>query len=168
MTAAAQPQQTPRLQPLLFAELPQSLSEKALRRQKTARRRSDEDKGDAPAVDGFAPPPVIAAVVEPAAFSPAALSHAELRALLEALPDSKLAFVLLEAARDIKRRVMPTQADFDGDLPPDPNPALLRAAAAAAAELSGEDDAPAAVMRPEAKRGAKKTARPAAAREFID
>jgi hypothetical protein len=168
MTASAQPQQPPRLQPLLFAELPQSLSEKTLRRQKTAKRRSDNENVVVPVADDFLPPPPAFPRPEPAAFAPAALSHAELRALLEALPDSKLAFVLLEAARDIKRRVMPAEADFDGDTPPEPNLALLRAAAAAAAELSGEDDAPAAVMRPDAKRGGKKSSRPAPMAEFID
>jgi hypothetical protein len=169
MTASAQPQQPPRLQPLLFAELPQSLSEKTLRRQKTAKRRNDDENVVAPVADDFLPPPhPVFPKPEPAEFAPAALSHAELRALLEALPDSKLAFVLLEAARDIKRRVMPAEADFDGDTPPEPNPALLRAAAAAAAELSGEDDAPSAVMRPDAKRGGKKTSRPAPMAEFID
>jgi hypothetical protein len=166
MTAAAQPQQPPRLQPLLFTELPQSLSEKTLRRQKAGKRRSNDENVVAPITDDFLPPPP--QKTEAAEFTPAALSHAELRALLEALPDSKLAFVLLEAARDIKRRVMPAEADFDGDVPPEPNLALLRAAAAAAAELSGEDDAPAAVMRPDAKRGAKKSSRPVPATEFID
>jgi hypothetical protein len=168
MTASAQPQQPPRLQPLLFAELPQSLSEKTLRRQKTAKRRNDSENVVVPVADDFIPPPPAFPRSEPAEFAPAALSHAELRALLEALPDSKLAFVLLEAARDIKRRAMPAEADFDGDTPPEPNLALLRAAAAAAAELSGEDDAPAAVMRPDAKRGGKKSSRPAPMAEFVD
>lgn len=168
MTAFAQPQQPPRLQPLLFAELPQSLSEKALRRQKTAKRRSEDENVLAPVADDLLPPPPAFPRPEPAEFAPAALSHAELRALLEALPDSKLAFVLLEAARDIKRRLVPVETDFDDGVPPEPNLALLRAATAAAAELSGEDDAPATVMRPDVKRGGKKSARPAPMAEFID
>ena len=153
MTAFAQPPQPPRMQPLLFSELPESIDGK--RRRRAGRRRVEEGDAAAAALVAneiakqfVAPPP------SPAEFEPAALSHAELRALLEALPDSKLAFLLLEAARDVKRRVVaPGDIDMESDAPPDPNPALLRAAAAAAAELSGEDDAPPTVLRQDRRSG---------------
>ncbi|BAI72919.1 hypothetical protein AZL_022810 [Azospirillum sp. B510] len=83
-----------------------------------------------------APPP------PPPAFDPAALSNPELRALVQALPDQRLAHLLIEAARELKRRAAPDQGDTDGgdgDMPQEPNPTLLRAARQAVGELSGED-----------------------------
>lgn len=83
-----------------------------------------------------APPP------PPPAFDPAALSNPELRALVQALPDQRLAHLLIEAARELKRRAAPDGDDVDGDdgdIPREPNPALLRAARQAVGELSGED-----------------------------
>lgn len=82
-----------------------------------------------------APPP-------PPAFDPAALSNPELRALVQALPDQRLAHLLIEAARELKRRAAPDRGDTDGedgDGPMEPNPALLRAARQAVGELSGDD-----------------------------
>ena len=83
-----------------------------------------------------APPP------PPPAFDPAALSNPELRALVQALPDQRLAHLLIEAARELKRRAVPDRDDpdgDDGDTPQEPNPALLRAARQAVGELSGDD-----------------------------
>lgn len=83
-----------------------------------------------------APPP------PPPAFDPAALSNAELRALVQALPDQRLAHLLIEAARELKRRAVPDSGDTDGEDgegATEPNPALLRAARQAVGELSGED-----------------------------
>ena len=83
-----------------------------------------------------APPP------PPPAFDPAALSNPELRALVQALPDQRLAHLLIEAARELKRRAAPDRSDADGedgDVPMEPNPALLRAARQAVGELSGDD-----------------------------
>ena len=83
-----------------------------------------------------APPP------PPPAFDPAALSNPELRALVQALPDQRLAHLLIEAARELKRRAAPDRGDADGedgDVPMEPNPALLRAARQAVGELSGDD-----------------------------
>jgi hypothetical protein len=82
-----------------------------------------------------APPP-------PPAFDPAALSNPELRALVQALPDQRLAHLLIEAARELKRRAVPDHGDADGedgDVAMEPNPALLRAARQAVGELSGDD-----------------------------
>ena len=69
-----------------------------------------------------------------------------LRALVLALPDQKLAHLLIEAARELKRRAAPGAWDEDGDGdgdgeegPAEPNPLLLRAARQAVGELSGED-----------------------------
>lgn len=78
----------------------------------------------------------------PPAFDPAALSNPELRALVQALPDQRLAHLLIEAARELKRRAAPDRGDTDGedgDVPTEPNPALLRAARQAVGELSGDD-----------------------------
>lgn len=83
-----------------------------------------------------APPP------PPPAFDPAALSNPELRALVQALPDQRLAHLLIETARELKRRAAPDRTDADGDDadgPQEPNPALLRAARQAVGELSGDD-----------------------------
>jgi len=83
-----------------------------------------------------APPP------PPPAFDPAALSNPELRALVQSLPDQRLAHLLIEAARELKRRADPGSGDADGedgDGATEPNPALLRAARQAVGELSGED-----------------------------
>ncbi|MBY6260622.1 hypothetical protein EI613_01615 [Azospirillum sp. 412522] len=83
-----------------------------------------------------APPP------PPPAFDPAALSNPELRALVQALPDQRLAHLLIETARELKRRAAPDRSDTegeDGDSAPEPNPALLRAARQAVGELSGDD-----------------------------
>lgn len=83
-----------------------------------------------------APPP------PPPAFDPAALSNPELRALVQALPDQRLAHLLIEAARELKRRATPDRSDpdgDDGDMPQEPNQALLRAARQAVGELSGDD-----------------------------
>ncbi|PWC85371.1 hypothetical protein TSH100_15720 [Azospirillum sp. TSH100] len=87
----------------------------------------------------LAPP---APLPPPPAFDPAALSNPELRALVQALPDQRLAHLLIEAARELKRRAAPDPGDADGedgDVPMEPNPALLRAARQAVGELSGED-----------------------------
>lgn len=74
-----------------------------------------------------------------AAFDPAALTNPELRALVQALPDARLAHLLVEAARELKRRVAPDQWDEAEDGPFEPDRALLRAATQAVGELSGED-----------------------------
>lgn len=118
-------------QPMLFAELPEmARSGRAARRPRTAAGHASDAP---PPVIIYAPPP------EPPVFDPAALSNAEIRAMLEVLPDTRLAFLLGEAVRELKRRVLPP-AGSEAETPPAPNPALLRAATAAAAELSGEDD----------------------------
>ncbi|MFD1626745.1 hypothetical protein [Azospirillum griseum] len=75
----------------------------------------------------------------PPPFDPATLSNAEARALIHALPDHKLSHLLLEAARELKRRALPDNDPDDPDTDASPNPALLRAARQVAAELSGED-----------------------------
>lgn len=87
----------------------------------------------------LAPPPP---PPPPPAFDPAALSNPELRALVQALPDQRLAHLLIEAARELKRRAAPDRGDpdgDDGDMPQEPNQALLRAARQAVGELSGDD-----------------------------
>ncbi|MBP2300091.1 hypothetical protein [Azospirillum picis] len=91
----------------------------------------------------LAPPAPLPPPAPPPAFDPAALSNPELRALVQALPDQRLAHLLIEAARELKRRAAPAGEDGDGGEEDgdarEPNPALLRAARQAVGELSGED-----------------------------
>ncbi len=76
----------------------------------------------------------------PPPFDPAALSNPELRALVQALPDQKLSHLLIEAARELKRRALPDRDSDDPDAEAvEPNPVLLRAARQVVGELSGED-----------------------------
>ncbi|AWJ88802.1 hypothetical protein Sp245p_02895 [Azospirillum baldaniorum] len=143
-------------QPLLFDSLPETE-----RARKPARRSRASTVAAPVAVDVLredvpspsVPPPMTLALVPPppvpmaprADFDPAALTNAELRALAQALPDHKLAHLLIEAARELKRRAAPGAAsgaweeDEGEDGPSEPNPLLLRAARQAVGELSGED-----------------------------
>lgn len=78
----------------------------------------------------------------PPAFEPEALTNPELRALVQAIPDQRLAFLLVEAARELRRRVAPDrdeEADAEAGGAGGANPALLRAARQTVGELSGED-----------------------------
>ena len=77
----------------------------------------------------------------PPPFDPAALSNAELRAMVQGIPDLKLSYLLLEAARELKRRAVPDRTDEDEseDGRAEPNPVLLRAARQVVGELSGDD-----------------------------
>ena len=136
-------------QPLLFESLPETE-----RARKPARRTRAMTVAEPMAVDVVredvpppAPPPLTLSLVPPppvpmaprADFDPAALTNAELRALVQALPDQKLAHLLIEAARELKRRAAPGAWAEDGeDGPAEPNPLLLRAARQAVGELSGE------------------------------
>ncbi|NUB13567.1 hypothetical protein GAY28_13155 [Azospirillum brasilense] len=137
-------------QPLLFDSLPETE-----RARKPARRSRASTVAAPVAVDVLredvpsAPPPMTLALVPPppvpmaprADFDPAALTNAELRALAQALPDQKLAHLLIEAARELKRRAAPGawEEEEGEDGPSEPNPLLLRAARQAVGELSGED-----------------------------
>lgn len=137
-------------QPLLFDSLPETE-----RARKPARRSRATTLAESVAVDvvretvpaggaasGGGTLPMPLAPPTPAGaqpFDPAALTNPELRALVQALPDARLAHLLLEAARELKRRVAPDDWDEADSGPFEPNPALLRAARQAAGELSGED-----------------------------
>ncbi|WP_353858573.1 hypothetical protein [Azospirillum formosense] len=139
-------------QPLLFDSLPETE-----RARKPARRTRATTVAAPVAVDVVredvpspsAPAPMTLALVPPppvpmaprADFDPAALTNAELRALAQALPDHKLAHLLIEAARELKRRAAPGawEEEEGEDGPSEPNPLLLRAARQAVGELSGED-----------------------------
>jgi len=134
-------------QPLLFDSLPETE-----RARKPARRSRATTVAEPMAVDVVReavpaqPTPIPMALVPPPplpardAFDPAALTNAELRALAQALPDHKLAHLLSETARELKRRVAPDSWEEDAESGPfEPNPVLLRAARQAVGELSGED-----------------------------
>ncbi len=130
-------------QPLLFDDLPET--ESAVRRRPRRARAAPEpvaiDRVSEPAPPPL-PPPLLAPPPPPAAVAaapdPAAMTNAELRALVRALPDLRLGTLLTEAARELKQRVQP-EMDEDG-LVGEPNPVLLRAARQVVGELSGEDD----------------------------
>ncbi|WP_035675917.1 hypothetical protein [Azospirillum brasilense] len=143
-------------QPLLFDSLPETeRARKPVRRSRASTVAApvavDVLREDVPSPS--APPPMTLALVPPPPvpmaprgdFDPAALTNAELRALAQALPDQKLAHLLIEAARELKRRAAPGAApgaweEEEGeDGPSEPNPLLLRAARQAVGELSGED-----------------------------
>jgi hypothetical protein len=133
----------PPAQPLLFdaASLPETAPARPSRRGRASAARH-EGLGTDMVREGMPLPPV--AVMRPAPpapepFDPAALTNPELRALVQALPDNRLAHLIVEAARAIKRRLVPDDPDEDGVFA-EPSPELLRAARLAAGELSGEDD----------------------------
>lgn len=147
---------TPLLQPSLFESLPETeRARKPARRSRATTVAApvavDVVREDVPPPAPTVPPLTLALVPPPpvpmaprADFDPAALTNAELRALVLALPDQKLAHLLVEAARELKRRAAPGAWDEDGaengeDGPAEPNPLLLRAARQAVGELSGED-----------------------------
>lgn len=140
-------------QPLLFDSLPETE-----RRRRPARRARAATLAEPIAVDAVRepappppppPPPMLAqrptptpvpapAALDPAALDPAALTTPELRALVQGLTDQRLAWLVVEAAREVKRRLVPDDPDESGEAA-EPNPVLLRAARQTAGELSGED-----------------------------
>ncbi len=135
-------------QPLLFDSLPETE-----RARKPVRRSRATTVAEPMAVDvvreavpaAVGPSTIPMALVPPTApveqpFDPAALTNAELRALVQALPDQKLAHLLAESARELKRRVAPDGWEEDAESGPfEPNPILLRAARQTVGELSGDD-----------------------------
>ena len=134
-------------QPLLFDSLPET--EKA-RKPRRSRATTIAEPVAVDVVREAVPPPPAAipmVLVPPAPevapvtqFDPAALTNPELRTLVQALPDLRLSHLLIEAARELKRRVAPDSWEEDAESGPfEPNPALLRAARQAVGELSGED-----------------------------
>lgn len=141
MSAIAAEPPPSRLQPSLFADLPETARRRPPRRSRAPLTDDGREPASAALDEGR---PVVQFMPAPPPPDPAEMSQAELRALTAALPDAKLAFLLLESARETRRRVAPAAVDLDFDpadgAPPEPNPALLRAAATAAGELSGEDD----------------------------
>ncbi|MCW2245880.1 hypothetical protein M2352_001471 [Azospirillum fermentarium] len=140
-------------QSLLFDDLPETAPPAGRRRRGASPRRSaaaavavDQVHEPVPAAQ-TAPslPPLFAAAPPPVdPLDPARLSLAEIRALVQALPDAKLAHLLTEAARELKQRVTPggdwdDDGGVDGERDAEPNPLLLRAARQTVGELSGDD-----------------------------
>lgn len=136
-------------QPLLFDSLPETAPVRRPARRSRATTLAEPIAVDAvrepaprpvpPAVMAPAPvPPPVPPAPAPAAFDPAALTVPELRALVQGLTDQRLAWLVVEAAREVKRRLVPEDPDETGGTA-EPNPALLRAARQATGELSGED-----------------------------
>lgn len=128
-------------QPLLFDSLPETPSRRPARRGRanaTAVAESIVADEIVEPVPAFSSPPPRPVSMESEPFQPAALTNPELRALVQALPDARLSYLIVEAAREIKRRLLPDDAE-EADVPSEPNPALLRAARLAAGELTGDD-----------------------------
>jgi hypothetical protein len=140
-------------QPLLFDSLPETEG-RSRRRARRARAATAGTVAATVARDVVrepvpAPPPAIFAAAPPppppppapAVFDPAALSNPEISALVRALPDLRLSHLLVEAARELKRRVEPPAWDDDEEAGPrDPNPSLLRAARLVVGEFAGDGD----------------------------
>ena len=131
-------------QPLLFdaASLPETARARPPRRGRGSAARhegfgADTVREAVPIPVAAMPPP--APVPAPEPFDPASLTNPELRALVQALPDHRLAHLIVEAARTVKRRLTPDEPDEESGIA-EPSPELLRAARLAAGELSGEDD----------------------------
>jgi len=135
-------------QPLLFDSLPETEGRSARRRPRRARAAvaatvsvdvvQEPVPAPPPAIFAAPPPPPRPA---PAAFDPAALSNPEISALVRALPDLRLSHLLVEAARELKRRVEPPAWDDEEDAGPrEPNPSLLRAARLVVGEFAGDGD----------------------------
>lgn len=115
----------------LFEALPEDSSR---RRPRRARLTIDEAREAALAVAAAArPQPVI--IREP--FDPATLTNAELRSLARTLSDDRLSHLLMETARETRRRLSPDDPD---SIENQPDPALMRAARVASGELGGRDE----------------------------
>lgn len=131
------------IQPLLFdsGSLPETPTRRRPRGRRTVAAATEGVAADtireAPSVPLPVPPPRVVVQREP--FDPASLTNPELRALVQALPDVRLAHLIGEAAREIKRRLLGGEDDEAAEGPVEPNPLLLRAARSAVGELSGED-----------------------------
>ncbi len=126
-------------QPLLFDSLPET---EPLRRKRRRTPAPPDPATTATAESAMAPfsspfPPL--APAPSMAHDPATLTNPELRALVRALPDLRLSYLLTEAVRELKQRVQPAESD-EGGASAEPNPALLRTARQVVGELSGEDD----------------------------
>ena len=127
-------------QPLLFDSLPETPSRRPARRGRAnAKAAAESIVADAivEPVPVFSPPPR-PFLMESEPFQPAVLTNPELRALVQALPDARLSYLIVEAAKEIKRRLLPDDAE-EANVPSEPNPTLLRAARLAAGELTGDD-----------------------------
>ncbi|MBI1206106.1 MAG: hypothetical protein GC191_02330 [Azospirillum sp.] len=138
-TAIDQPAMEPAAQPSLFKALPET----ARRSRKKVRAKPEVlVETAAPAESATAPlPPIVAEVVEqPLAVAAAALTNPELLDLITGLPDLRLSYLLVEAAREVRRRASPPAWLDDGEAAPaEPNASLLRAARLVVAEL-GESE----------------------------
>lgn len=145
---------SPAGQAMLFDHLPEAAPPAGRRRKASSPRRTaaatvavDQVCEPAPphATAPAALPPLFAAAPPPPdPFDPARLSPAEIRALVQALPDAKLAHLLTEAARELQQRVTAgnewdDDAGADEERDSEPNPLLLRAARQVVGALSGDD-----------------------------
>ncbi|HYD30469.1 MAG TPA: hypothetical protein VEB64_06375 [Azospirillaceae bacterium] len=138
------PASTEEAQPCLFDSLPEmETSRRPRRRRRTAPPPAAVGKPEpahapppAPAAEpgreeSSAPPPQPAAV-----FDPAKVSNPELADLVAALPDVRLSYLVVEAARELKRRISPSPWEDEGEPPREPNPSLLRATQLIMSELT--------------------------------
>ena len=123
------PATAPERQPCLFDGLPATAPRR--RRARPAATPGTED----------APPPRIVIQVAPARVDVAALSNPDLSDLVRALEAPSLAFLLIEAAREVKRRLAPADSgdEDEAECVGAPHPALPRDVRAVVADLAGED-----------------------------
>lgn len=78
----------------------------------------------------FRQPPPLAVRIDAAS-----LTRPDLCDLVRDLAEPSLGFLLVEAAREVKRRLAPDDPE-DSEMPPEPNPQLLRAIRSTVTELA--------------------------------
>ena len=85
----------------------------------------------------FWPAPPMAAQPVAVRIDAAALSRPDLCDLVRDLAEPSLGFLLVEAAREVKRRLVPEDPEeSEADSPPEPSPQLLRAIRSVVTELA--------------------------------
>ena len=129
----------PDRQPCLFEALPATEPRRRRRRARPAAAAGEETPAAA-AVPTFAEPPPPPYRPPPVAVKvdAASLSRPDLSDLVRDLAEPSLGFLLLEAAREAKRRLVPDDPE-ESELTPEPSPQLLRAIRSVVAELAEEE-----------------------------
>ena len=124
---------SPEPQPCLFGGLPSTEPRRRRSRAAAATEPTGpvtaEPVAPAPLPLPLRPPPVTLRI------DAAALTRPELCDLVRDLGEANLGVLLVEAAREARRRLMPDDADESG-VTPEPSPLLLRAVRSAVSELA--------------------------------
>ncbi len=133
----------PERQPCLFEALPATEPRRRRPRARPTPFPEEETVATAMPVPSFAeappppfwpsPPPIPVAVRVDAA----SLTRPDLCDLVRDLTEPSLGFLLVEAAREVKRRLVPDDPEESGlEAPPEPSPQLLRAIRSVVSELA--------------------------------